>query len=194
MKKPESVDFGLLLGASTNTEDAPNKRATGVSPRKLRNVKRETSPLDEPSTSFKIKKEPSSVSKIKEESVDIQMIKKEPEDSSEGFYKKRKTDDEGSVIKEELERKKLKVMKREIKQERKGPASMGIKEEESETESSKRKLRDRCNDDPGDVDTDKCLDSSKDFDSEDDVEDDVSNNASKCFQFCVNFLFISRLS
>ncbi|EZA54852.1 DNA ligase [Ooceraea biroi] len=174
-KKPESVDFGLLLGASANTEDVSNKRAINVSPKKFGNVKRETSPPNEPSTSFKVKEE-KSPSKVKKEALDVQMTKKESRSPSGRFHKKRKNDehDESSknVTKEEtLERKRLKT-KHEIKQETETSTLARNKEEKSDTENSKQnRYIDHLDDS---INAEEYLEFSTDFDS--DVEDNRSSN------------------
>lgn len=158
-KKPESVDFGLLLGTSAYVSDASSEGSTDVSPKKFRNVKRETYPVkDEPSTSFEIKIAPSS---------EDPKIKKESPSLSEGSHRKRKNEerDETFAEQDELKKKKVKTMKREIKGTE-DPSVVRIKKEESEIEGKKSR-------DPPFVDDVKAFEFSKDFDS--DFEDEVSN-------------------
>lgn len=100
-KKPDSVDFGLLLGASTSTASTtntcePSKRAISVSPKKCEISKEETSLLNEP--------------------------KKKSQAPLKGMLRKRKDDEYGEssenhAIQQGSGRKRQKMMKRESKQE-----------------------------------------------------------------------------
>jgi DNA ligase-3 len=172
-KKPESIDFDLLLGACT--EDMPEKRMIDIFPEKLRiHAKKETSPLNQ---SMSFKEELSNIPELKKES-SIQMIKEESQSTPGRFCKKRKGDERDEspkkIVKQEgLEKKKLKVMRHEIKQETEDVLLVRIKNEtlEDNKQESRSRHFDHLIDD--DVDTEKCFEFSTDFDSN--VEDNVSN-------------------
>lgn len=173
-KKPESVDFGLLLGASA---EGGSNIATDVSPKSFakKGLKRkETSPLDEASTSFKVKEEPD-VPRVKREvPLDGQAIKMESRSP-----KKRKSDEHGESFAkgvEELPSKRPKVMKREIKRQTEDddPPSARIKKKEESGTRINIKPRDYV--DKLDVNSGGgYIESSMDLDS--DINDDVSNDA-----------------
>jgi len=190
-KKPESVDFGLLLQASTSSTENVPKKAINASPEKLGiRVKKETSPLDQPSTSFKIKEEPNEVSnvpKLKKKAPGTRTIKEEAQSPPGRFRKKRKGDEhaESSVKLEESEKKKLKVTRREIKQETEDAPLAKIKKEE--LEDNEQESRGRRFDLVGNVG--ECFESSMDSDS--DVEDEASNSGVK--RKLLSFLILFKL-
>jgi len=175
-KKPESVDFGLLLGASTSTEDISKKKAIDVSPEKLRiHAKKEISSLNQTSMSFR--EELSNIPKLKKEPSSIQ-IKEESQSPPGKFYKKRKGDERDEsckkVMKQEgLEKKKLKMIKREIKQETEDVPLARIKKEELEDNKQESQNHHFDHAIGDDVDAEECFEFSMDFDS--DIEDNVSN-------------------
>lgn len=159
-KKPDSVDFHLLLEGSTSTEDVPSKRAASVSSKKFGTAKKGTSSWDEPSTSSKL---------------NIPMMKKESQSLSKGFQKKRKGDEygessENAAKQEESERKRQKLIKRESKQKAEDTLLIRIKENESDSSKQRDRYIDHsvC-----DVEATDHLESSKHFDS--DTEDTRSS-------------------
>jgi len=107
-KKPESVDFNLILGTSADIKNSPSKKLSNSdkSPKKLANVKKGRSLPDELSMSFKIEKESAGILEIKREPSKITKeffekceIKKETEDSSLRIKKESKEEQEMADVK-----------------------------------------------------------------------------------------------
>ncbi|XP_032688093.1 DNA ligase 3 isoform X2 [Odontomachus brunneus] len=130
LKKPESMDFSLLLGAS-DIKDVLIKRSPETSPSPEKTRKTTSLPDDEPSTSFATFK-----CKIKEEPLS---------DVPEEFFKVQKRDhyDESSdsIAGVRLERKRLKV-ERDIKNEIEDPSLTATKKKKKKRKNKKEEKSD----------------------------------------------------
>ncbi|XP_067217037.1 DNA ligase 3 isoform X2 [Linepithema humile] len=131
-KKPESVDFSLILGTSADVKNSPREKLpnSDKSPKKLANVRKRKSSPDEPSTSFKTERQ----------SLDIPEIKKNPskviEESFEKRIKDKSSEEFDSIADLQSERKRLKTVKREIKVETENPSLIRIKKESEEEQET----------------------------------------------------------
>lgn len=135
-RKPESVDFGRLLGTLADVEDVPRKKLPGpvdTSPRKIESAR--TSSWDEPSTSFKQEVKVNQEDKVKQEVKKMRLAR--------GALKRKEDEcDEESPDKGRSERKKSRV-KCVVKEETENPLSAKFKEGRSNS-GVDRQGEDRC--------------------------------------------------
>lgn len=124
-KKPESLDFNLILGTSTDVKGSPRKKLSNSdkSPKKLK--MRRISPIKSPA---------------------IPEIKKDSSKVTESFEKRIKdesSEESDSIADFQSEKKRLKIMKREIEEETNDPLLIRVeKESEEEQETADRDVLD----------------------------------------------------